>query len=50
MRKPVTFNLEGEELIKKDVADAGSSGRVFCPKSWIGRKVAIILLPEEGKT
>lgn len=48
MGKPGEFKLEGEELIKKDVGDAGSSGRVFVPKSWIGRRVAIILLPKNG--
>jgi putative transposon-encoded protein len=33
----------GYQLIEKEVLNAGNSGRVFVPKSWIGKKVAIIL-------
>ena len=41
-----TFTIEGEELIKKKVADGGTSGRVYVPKKWVGKKVAIVLLEE----
>ena len=39
-----TFTIEGEELMKKKVADGGTSGRVYVPKKWIGQEVAIVLL------
>ncbi len=29
---------------QKEVTDGKSSGRVFVPKSWIGKKVAVFLL------
>ena len=38
-----TFTVEGEQLIKKTVADGGTSGRIYVPKKWIGQEVAIIL-------
>jgi putative transposon-encoded protein len=49
MKVPSQITLQGEEMIEKVVKGAGSSGRVFVPKAWIGRHVAIILLPENGK-
>lgn len=38
--KTVTY---GYQLIEKKVLNAFNSGRVFVPKSWIDKKVAIIL-------
>lgn len=39
-----TFTIEGEELIKKNVGDGGTSGRIYVPKKWVGQEVAIVLL------
>lgn len=41
-----TFTIDGEELIKKKVADRGTTGGLYLPKKWIGREVAIALLEE----
>ena len=32
------------EVIEKKVKKAGSSGRVYVPKSWVGKKVKVLLL------
>jgi len=37
--------------VDREVGDGGNSGRVYVPKSWIGKKVTVLLLepPEEEK-
>ncbi|MBE8539420.1 DUF2080 family transposase-associated protein [Geoglobus acetivorans] len=42
--KPAKITVEGYEVIEKVVKDAGNSGRVYVPKSWVGKRVKIILL------
>lgn len=37
------YDIDGYETREKTVASAGSSGRALVPKSWIGRKVIMIL-------
>lgn len=32
------------EVIEKEVATGGNSGRVFVPKAWIGKQVKVVLL------
>ena len=34
----------GYELLEKEVAKSGNSGRVYVPIDWIGKKVKIILI------
>ncbi|RLI78422.1 hypothetical protein DRP05_07220 [Archaeoglobales archaeon] len=47
--KPFEIKLMGYEAIEKVVKPSGDSGRVYVPKSWVGKKVKIILLePVEG--
>ena len=41
-----TFTLTGYQLIEKVVKNGGDSGRVFVPKTWKDKRVAIILLDE----
>lgn len=41
------FEVEGEELMEKEVKSHGSGGIVYAKKEWVGRKVALILLPDE---
>ena len=43
------FTLEGVELIEKEVQDAKTAGRIYLPKNWRGRRVAVVLLPTNGK-
>lgn len=40
------FNYEGYMCMIKEVKNSGNSGRVFVPKSWENKKVAVILLEE----
>ncbi|MCK5138258.1 MAG: DUF2080 family transposase-associated protein [Thermodesulfovibrionia bacterium] len=41
------FNFKGYALEEKTVGRGNtSSGRVNLPKSWVGKKVAVILLEE----
>jgi putative transposon-encoded protein len=42
--KPIKISVEGYEVIEKVVKEGGNSGRIYVPKSWIGKKVKIILL------
>lgn len=39
------FEIEGEEIIRKKVADdKADSGRLYVPKSWKNKNVAIVRL------
>jgi len=40
------FELEGEDMLKKTVSKGDSSARIFVPKEWEGKEVAVILLEE----
>lgn len=42
------FNIEGYEILTKTAMSANSSGRIYVPKRWVGRKV-IIILTEQAK-
>ena len=40
-----TLTVDFYEMVdKKDVKDGVTSGRVFVPKSWIGKRVMVLLL------
>ena len=41
-RKESKFEVYGEEMLEKLVAKSGSSGRVYLPPDWIGRRVKVI--------
>ena len=41
------FNIEGEEVIEKEVGNGGDSGRIYVNKKYIGKTVKIII-PAEG--
>jgi putative transposon-encoded protein len=32
------------DSIDRDVGNSGNSGRVYVPKSWIGKKVTVLLM------
>jgi len=48
--KAMEIRTEGFATLDKDVKSGTSSGRIFVPKSWSGKKVRVILLEplEEG--
>ncbi len=37
------FQIEGEELIEKEVGNAGGSGRIYINKKYIGQNIKIII-------
>ena len=37
------FNIQGYFLVKKTVSKGDTSGRVYLPKEWIGKEVAVVL-------
>jgi len=38
------FQVEGEELIEKEVGKQGDSGRIYVHKKYIGQRVKIVIL------
>ena len=36
--------LRGYQVLEKEVGDAKTSGRIFVPKEWIGKRVKIVLI------
>ncbi len=41
-RRESKFEVFGEEMLEKVVAKSGSSGRVYLPPDWIGKRVKVI--------
>jgi putative transposon-encoded protein len=41
-RKEAKFEVFGQEMVEKIVAKSGSSGRVYLPPNWIGKRVKVI--------
>lgn len=44
MKKRADIRLAGYEMVEKLVRKSGTSGRVYVPVDWIGKRVKIILL------
>jgi putative transposon-encoded protein len=42
--KEFEIKLKGYELLNKTVTDSGTSGKVYVPKAWIGKKVQVLLI------
>jgi len=40
--RKVRFSVFGHEMIEKEVGRAGSSGRIYLPPHWIGKRVKIV--------
>ncbi len=40
----VKFQVEGEEMLQKQVKQSGNSGRIYLPPTWVGKRVKIIRL------
>ena len=41
------MTLDGYAVLEKKADKGGNSGRVYVPKSWIGRRVRIVLMEYE---
>jgi len=44
---PHTFTIQGHEAIEKIVKAQGTSGRVYVPVDWVGKRVMIIRLDDD---
>ena len=44
LRKPISMEMEGFEIIEKTVEPSGTSARIYLPKKWIGKKVRAVLI------
>ena len=44
LKKPISTQMEGFEVIEKVAEPGGNSGRIYVPKKWIGKKVRAVLL------
>jgi hypothetical protein len=42
LRRAARFPLHGEEMIAKQVQQPGSSGRVYLPQHWVGKRVKAV--------
>lgn len=40
----VLRNLPFFEIVEKTVKPEGNSGRVYVPKSWVGKRVKVVLI------
>ena len=43
-RGSVKFEVQGLEVLAKQVKQSGNSGRIYLPPNWVGKKVKIIRL------
>jgi len=41
--------IDAEEMVEKLVKRSGSSGQIYVPRSWVGRRVKVVLQPEKKK-
>ena len=42
MSKPIQIRMTGYEVVEKVAVRGGNSGRIYVPKSWIGKKVRAV--------
>ena len=48
-RERVKFEVFGEEMVEKVVKLSGNSGRVYLPPDWVGSRVKIIRIADNGE-
>jgi putative transposon-encoded protein len=41
------FTLDGEEVLEREVKPMGNTAHAQLPRSWLGRRVKVILLKDE---
>jgi len=44
LRTPIEMKMSGFEVVEKTAESSGTSGRIYVPKKWIGKKVRAVLL------
>lgn len=44
VRTAVKLEFFGEEVLEKCVKPSGSSGKIYLPSEWIGRRVKVVKL------
>jgi len=44
--EPRDINIKGYEMVEKKVGKSGTSGYLYIPAKWIGKRVAVVLLDE----
>jgi len=44
MNEQMKIEVQGYQILEKKVKASGSSGRVYVPREWVGRRVKVILL------
>lgn len=44
MAKPIQIRMEGYGVIEKVPEKGGNSARIYVPKSWMGKKVRVVLI------
>jgi putative transposon-encoded protein len=37
-----SYNIRGYEVIEKTVTSAGTSGKIYLPVTWIGKRVKVV--------
>ena len=42
----ISIQLEGYEVLEKDVKQSGNSGRIYLPNDWVGCRVKIVRLTQ----
>ncbi len=47
--QPSEFKVIGYEMLEREVKQSGNTGRVYLPKSWIGKKIKIIRISKLEK-
>lgn len=43
------YKIHAYEILEKEVKKAGNTGRVYLPRSWIGKKVKVVLVEPADK-
>ena len=46
MKKPIRMEMEGYAVVEKVPERGGNSARVYVPKSWLGKKVRVVLIEQ----
>jgi putative transposon-encoded protein len=49
MNSEIEVTFKAFEVIEKIVASSGTSGRVYVPKEWVGKRVKVALLEPLGE-
>jgi len=44
LKEPIEMKMSGFEVVEKTAESSGTSGRIYVPKKWIGKKVRAVLL------